>query len=215
MHPLELVFLALAVAWITNLYNFMDGSDGLAGGMSMIGFATYAWAAVQDGDVGLAVLCVALSAASAGFLARNFPPARIFLGDVGSIPLGFLAASLGLLGWRNDHWPLWFPLLVFGPFVADATITLLRRAARAQAVWRPHREHYYQRLVQAGFGHAGTALIEYAAMLACAAIALLGRSQEPKLQAIAFGCGSALLAALAIWTDLHCARHARRRGASA
>ena len=208
MYLVELVVLTLAVAWITNLYNFMDGSDGLAGGMSVIGFGAYAWAAYQGGDTPLAAACVALSAASAGFLVHNFHPARIFLGDIGSIPLGFLAAALGVLGWRNDLWPLWFPVLVFGTFIGDATVTLVKRLVRGERVWQAHREHYYQRMVRAGLGHRATACIAYVAMIACAAAALYGRNESPALQAVVFGCVSAALAAVAIWVDV---RWARRR----
>ena len=161
--------LVVGVAWLTNLYNFMDGSDGLAGGMTVIGFAAYALAGNWP-PLSTVSLCIA--AAALAFLAFNFHPARIFLGDVGSIPLGFLAGALGLVGWRNDAWPLWFPLLVFAPFIADATLTLARRALRRERVWQAHREHYYQRMVRSGFGHRGTALIAYAAMCFCAAIAL-------------------------------------------
>ena len=162
MNPLAMIALALAVAWITNLYNFMDGADGLAGGMALIGFGAYALAAGLAGRVPLAVLSLALAAAAAAFLLHNFHPARIFLGDVGSIPVGFLAGALGLVGWRDDAWPLWFPLLVFGPFIGDATITLLKRLARRERVWRAHRDHYYQRMVRMGLGHRGTALAGYA-----------------------------------------------------
>ena len=166
MNPFGMVLLVLAVAWITNAYNFMDGSDGLAGGMGVIGFAAYAAGALMAGGAALAAASLALAAACAGFLVYNYHPARIFLGDVGSIPLGFLAAGLGLQGWRDDLWPLWFPLLVFGPFIADATVTLLRRLARRERIWWAHREHYYQRLARMGFGHRGTALLGYGAMLA-------------------------------------------------
>src|SRR6185436_356022 len=106
-----------------------------------------------------------------------------FLGDVGSIPLGFLAGGLGLLGWRNDLWPLWFPLLVFGPFIGDATLTLVRRLLRRERVWHAHREHYYQRMVRMGFGHRGTAWTAYAVMALCAGAALVGRGQPPAMQA--------------------------------
>jgi hypothetical protein len=112
---------------------------------------------------------------------------RIFLGDVGSIPLGFLAGALGLVGWRNDAWPLWFPVLVFGPFIGDATVTLLRRLVRGDKVWKAHREHYYQRMVLMGLGHRRTAWMAYIVMGVCAAVALLGRSQAPWLQASFFG----------------------------
>jgi UDP-GlcNAc:undecaprenyl-phosphate/decaprenyl-phosphate GlcNAc-1-phosphate transferase len=215
MLAIEMVAIVLAVAWLTNLYNFMDGSDGLAGGMSVVGFGTYALAAGLDGDMPMLALCGSIAAASAAFLAHNFHPARIFLGDVGAIPLGFLAGALGVVGWRDDHWPLWFPLLVFAPFIGDATVTLARRLARGERVWRAHREHYYQRLVRMGFGHRGTAAIEYGAMLACAAAALLGRNESPALQAAAFGGASLALAALAVWVDVRWLRYSRGQEASA
>jgi UDP-GlcNAc:undecaprenyl-phosphate GlcNAc-1-phosphate transferase len=212
MHVVEMAFLVLAVAWITDLYNFMDGSDGVAGGMATIGFGTYALAAWLSGEAALAALCIALSAASAAFLLHNVHPARIFLGDVGSIPLGFFAGVLGLAGWRNDAWPLWFPLMVFGPFIADATVTLLRRLIRGDKIWKAHREHYYQRMVLMGLGHRRTALLGYALMALCAGAALAGRNQAPWVQALALFGGSAILGALAVWVDLRWARFARGSG---
>jgi UDP-N-acetylmuramyl pentapeptide phosphotransferase/UDP-N-acetylglucosamine-1-phosphate transferase len=212
MHPVELAVLIVAVTWITNLYNFMDGSDGLAGGMATIGFGAYGLAAWWGGDAALAALCVALSAAAFAFLLHNHHPARIFLGDVGSIPLGFLAAALGIVGWRNDLWPLWFPVLVFGPFIADATITLVRRVLRRERVWQAHRDHYYQRMVRMGLGHRGTAWTGYAVMLLCAGAALLGRAQAPAMQATVFLATSALLGAMAIWVDVRWMRFSRAQG---
>ena len=205
-HPLEVVLLVLAITWITNLYNFMDGSDGLAGGMALIGFGTYALAAYVAGDAVLAALCVAVAAAAAAFLVHNFPPARIFLGDVGSIPLGFLAGGLGLLGWGKGLWPLWFPVLVFGPFIGDATFTLLRRLARRERVWQAHRDHYYQRLVRMGFGHRGTAVVGYLVMAACAAVAFFGRTEPPIIQILAFLAAAAGLGIIAAWVDLRWSR---------
>jgi len=215
MAPAELLVIALAIAWLTNLYNFMDGSDGLAGGMAVVGFGSYALAAWLCADVPLATASGCIAGASAAFLLYNFHPARIFLGDVGSIPLGFLAGGLGIVGWRDDVWPFWFPLLVFAPFVGDATLTLLRRAARRERVWQAHRDHYYQRLVRMGFGHRGTACISYAAMLACAAVALAAREQRGAVQAAAFGGACLALAAAAVWVDLRWKRHLRTAGASA
>lgn len=208
MYVVELVVLTLALTWITNLYNFMDGSDGLAAGMSVIGFGAYALAAHLGSDGALATLCVALAAASAGFLVHNFHPARIFLGDIGSIPLGFLAAALGIVGWRNDLWPLWFPVLVFAPFIGDATLTLVKRLIRGERVWQPHRDHYYQRMVRAGLGHRRTACVGYVAMILCAGAALYGRNEGPGLQAAVFGGASLLLGVAAGWVDL---RWSRRR----
>jgi UDP-N-acetylmuramyl pentapeptide phosphotransferase/UDP-N-acetylglucosamine-1-phosphate transferase len=213
MLALEMAVLIVAVAWITNLYNFMDGSDGLAGGMAVIGFGTYGVAAWSGGDPALAAIGLGLSAAAFAFLLHNHHPARIFLGDVGSIPLGFLAGALGLVGWRNDLWPLWFPVLVFGPFIADATVTLVRRALRRERVWQAHRDHYYQRMVRMGLGHRVTAWTGYAVMLLCAGAALLGRGQAPALQATVFLATSALLAAMAIWVDLRWTRFSRAQQA--
>lgn len=215
MHWLELLLLVLAVAWITNLYNFMDGSDGLAAGMAIAGFSAYAIAGWLGDDAHVLYVSAALAGASAAFLAFNFHPARAFLGDVGSVPLGFLAGALGIVGWRDDLWPLWFPALVFAPFIGDATLTLVRRLLRGEKVWQAHREHYYQRLVRMGAGHRGTALIAYAAMLVCAAAALYGRAQRPALQAAAFGGALVVMVAVAAWIDLRWARHVRGGGASA
>jgi UDP-N-acetylmuramyl pentapeptide phosphotransferase/UDP-N-acetylglucosamine-1-phosphate transferase len=210
MAPLELALIVLAVAWLTNLYNFMDGSDGLAGGMSLIGFGACGAAAWFAGHAALAALCCGLAAASAAFLTHNFHPARIFLGDVGSIPLGFLAGAVGILGWRDDVWPLWFPVLVFAPFIGDATVTLLKRLIRGERVWRAHREHYYQRMVRMGLGHRSTACIAYAAMMACAGAALAGRAGSPHAQAAAFVVVAALLGAGAVWVDIRWSRFVRR-----
>ena len=119
------VVAALTLAWSANLYNFMDGSDALAATMAACGFGALAAGAAIGGASLLPAL--ALVAACLPLLAANAPPARIFMGDIGAVPLGFLAALLGLAGWGAGTWPAWFPLLVFLPFVADAT----RHARRA------------------------------------------------------------------------------------
>jgi UDP-N-acetylmuramyl pentapeptide phosphotransferase/UDP-N-acetylglucosamine-1-phosphate transferase len=161
----------LAVVWVTNLYNFMDGSDGLAGGMAAIGFAALALAAWLGDATGLAVFCAAIAAAALAFLRFNFPPARVFMGDAGSIPLGFMAATLGIVGAMQQVWPWLFPLLVFSPFIVDASVTLTRRALRGEKIWRAHRSHYYQRVVLLGASHRQLAVAAYALMLAMAALA--------------------------------------------
>lgn len=207
--PVLFAAFVLAIAWYANLYNFMDGSDGLAGGMAVLGFGAYAIAALLSGADAYAALCASIAAASAGFLVFNFPPARIFMGDAGSVPLGFLAGALGVLGWSRGYWPVWFPLLVFAPFVCDATLTLLRRLLRRERVWQAHRDHYYQRLVRMGFGHRGTALIEYAAMAGCAGIALAARREPATVQAAALAVAAAILIGVAFWVDLRWAQHAR------
>lgn len=191
----ELLLALLFIVWMTNLYNFMDGANGLAGGMAVFGFGAYAVAAGMAGAAGmadampLAVWAACIAAAAAGFLLFNFDPARIFMGDVGSIPLGFLAASLGLVGIQREVWPLWFPVLVFAPFIVDATMTLLRRAWRREKIWRAHREHYYQRLVCSGWSHRKLALHEYALMAVISASACWMLGWPPVAQA----------AGLAVW----------------
>ena len=159
--------------WLTNLYNFMDGIDGLAGGMAVAGFVAYAAAFFMAGESNWGIVALAVASSSAAFLWFNFNPAKIYMGDAGSITLGFLAAALGTTGWALDVWPLWFPLLVFSPFVADASVTLIRRALRGEKIWLPHREHYYQKLTMTGLGHKKTALLEYAIITASCALALL------------------------------------------
>src|SRR5690606_9265048 len=118
--------LTLAIIWMTNLYNFMDGSDGLAGGMALIGFGYYGLAAYLSNNVDFAVINLSVAAAALGFLAHNFYPARIFLGDSGAIPLGYMAAVMGILGWLHELWSLWVPLLIFSPFITDASVTLIK-----------------------------------------------------------------------------------------
>ena len=164
--------IALGIVWSANLYNFMDGSDGLAGLMAMVGFGALAFAAASSGSTPLALVCASIASAAGGFLAFNFPPARVFMGDAGSVPLGFLAAALGVAGTVEGAWPPWFPLLVFSPFIVDATVTLVRRVVRGERAWIAHREHAYQRLVLAGWSAQRLAIAMAVLMLCAAASAL-------------------------------------------
>lgn len=176
--------LAFLMLWLVNLYNFMDGSDGLAGGMALFGFGAYAIAALL-GPAPMRELswsCAAVAGAAGGFLFFNFHPAKIFLGDAGSIPAGFLAGALGYWGWRSGAWPIWFPALVFSPFIGDASITLIRRLLRGEKFWQAHREHYYQRMVRLGTGHATTALTWYLVIFAGIILALWALALPTALQ---------------------------------
>jgi UDP-N-acetylmuramyl pentapeptide phosphotransferase/UDP-N-acetylglucosamine-1-phosphate transferase len=189
---LLLAVVVFAIGWMCNLYNFMDGSDGLAGGMAVCGFLVYATAAWFAGSVQFALLNLAVAAAAAGFLLHNFHPARIFLGDAGAVPLGFLAAAFGVTGWLQQDWTWWFPLLVFSPFIVDASLTLARRLLSGARVWEAHRDHYYQRLVQLGLGHRGTALAEYALMAVCGIAALWMMTLTTTLQYAALAAAGVL-----------------------
>jgi UDP-N-acetylmuramyl pentapeptide phosphotransferase/UDP-N-acetylglucosamine-1-phosphate transferase len=197
----EAAFIVLVLTWMANLYNFMDGSDGLAGGMAVIGFGCYALGAWLGHHAVLGWLSAALAAAALPFLFYNFHPARIFMGDVGAVTLGFMAGAIGALGWREGTWPPLFPLFVFSPFIADASLTLLRRVLRRQKFWQPHREHYYQKLARMGMGHRNTALAYYALMMVAAVAALASLSLGAVGQLVAIIAWSAVLLLLARLVD--------------
>lgn len=162
----------LGAVWMINLYNFMDGMDGFAGGMALIGFGALALAGWFGQQPAFTLANGLIAAAAGGFLTANFPPARIFMGDAGAATLGFLAVAMTLWAAQLEVLALWGGLLVFSPFIVDASVTLLRRLLRGERIWQAHRSHYYQRLVQLGWGHRKTVLRGYMLMGVCAASAL-------------------------------------------
>lgn len=145
---------ALLWVWFANLFNFMDGIDGLAGSEAAAigGGLTLTAGFGLAADPGLAVAAAAVATASLGFLRWNRAPARVFLGDVGSVPLGYLLGFLLLDAAARGH--PWLALILPLYFLADATITLLRRLLRGERVWQAHCEHFYQQAVRCGLGHA-------------------------------------------------------------
>ncbi|WP_230943535.1 glycosyl transferase [Burkholderia territorii] len=195
------VLVVVALVWMINLYNFMDGANGLAAGMTVLGFGTYTIAAARVAPE-LAMASGVIAGAGVGFLVLNFGAAKVFLGDVGSIPLGFLAGAFGLWGWQRDVWPVWFVAMAFAPFIADASVTLLRRLLRGEKVWQAHREHFYQRLVRVLGSHVPVALLYYALMSGGSAAALAAR----RLSSVAQQWGTvvawyALLAVVGAWIE--------------
>lgn len=182
-----LVVTVLFSVWMTNLYNFMDGMDGLAGGMAVAGFGTLGGLGWVAGDEAYALLNGVIAAAAGGFLVVNFPPARIFMGDAGSSTLGLLAAAMALWADRQGLFPLWVSVMVFSPFIVDASVTLIRRSLRGDRIWEAHRSHYYQRLVQAGWTHRRAALWEYALMGLCTAAAFVSMRVSAKGQWVVIG----------------------------
>jgi UDP-N-acetylmuramyl pentapeptide phosphotransferase/UDP-N-acetylglucosamine-1-phosphate transferase len=152
----ELYVAAAGLAWVwwVNLFNFMDGIDGLAAGeAAAIGLGLLLFAGLGVGvDPQLAWLAAAILGAALGFLVWNWPPARIFLGDVGSTTLGYLTGFLLLGVAFRGYWRVALILPLY--FVADATITLGRRLWRGERFWRAHREHFYQCAIRKGQGHA-------------------------------------------------------------
>lgn len=148
----EKVILLFGWVWFVNLYNFMDGIDGISG--------------VETASLGLGIACVAIlcgfrlgfvpagvvfCGAALGFLWWNWHPAKVFLGDVGSVPLGYLLGFflISLAGQGQVIAALILPLY----YLSDATITLFRRALRKEKIWLPHREHFYQKATQRGLAH--------------------------------------------------------------
>ncbi len=193
--------LAIGLVWSANLYNFMDGSNGLAGGMAVIGFGAYALAAGSHGSMDLALVAAAVAGAAAGFLVWNFGSARIFLGDAGSIPLGFAAAALGVVGWQRGVWPFWFPALVFSTFIVDSGLTLAKRLIHRENPFQAHRSHYYQRLIRMGWSHRRLALWAYALMAATAVSALLFRQSSALLSFVMLVVWAAIIGGLAVRVD--------------
>jgi UDP-N-acetylmuramyl pentapeptide phosphotransferase/UDP-N-acetylglucosamine-1-phosphate transferase len=189
----------LFLVWMINLYNFMDGMDGFAAGMSVIGFGTFAILGWQAGQTETALGYAMVAAACAGFLLFNFPPARLFMGDVGSTVLGLLAGVAILQSHHNGLLPAWLGILVFSPFIVDATVTLALRMVRREPFWKAHRSHCYQRLALAGWGHRRTVLAEYVLMLACCGSALAGATLSPKGQALIIAFWALVYTALTGW----------------
>lgn len=143
----------VGIVWLTNLYNFMDGIDGLAGAQALcagLGGAALLW---WGGAPELALVGFSLAAASAGFLIWNWPPAKIFMGDVGSGLLGFSFAVLALAGEKSGALPLLGWIVLLAVFVLDASFTLLRRMVHGEPWLHAHNTHAYQRLVQLGYSH--------------------------------------------------------------
>lgn len=166
----------LFLVWMVNLYNFMDGMDGFAGGMTIFGFGGLAILGGLNGHFLFMTLNLIVISATAGFLVLNFPPAKIFMGDTGASSLGFLAAAFSLWGHHEGLFPLWIILLLFSPFIVDATVTLVRRLIKKERIWVAHKTHYYQRLVQIGWGHRRTVLWEYSLMLLSSGSAIIAPS---------------------------------------
>lgn len=144
----------IGTVWYTNLFNFMDGIDGIAGSQAATCGTVAAILLFLAGRLDLAAIALLVAAASIGFLIWNWSPARIFMGDVGSSMLGFVFATLAIGAENTGAVPLGVSLLLGAFFILDTTITLFRRVARGAKWYEAHRSHAYQRAVQSGFTHA-------------------------------------------------------------
>lgn len=147
--PLTLVW----IVGLTNAYNFMDGIDGIAGGQAVVAGLGWAILGLIGGQPMVGVMGLLIAAASLGFLGYNWPPARIFMGDVGSAFLGFAFAALTVLAAQSDPVFVLAGIVLMWPFIFDAVFAFTRRLCRGEKVWAAHRSHFYQRLVISGLSH--------------------------------------------------------------
>jgi UDP-N-acetylmuramyl pentapeptide phosphotransferase/UDP-N-acetylglucosamine-1-phosphate transferase len=144
--------------WFINLFNFMDGIDGISSiEASTIGLGVFILMALGAVQLAQGLLGLVIAASALGFIWWNWQPAKVFLGDVGSVPLGFLLGWLLLEIISTTHWPVAVILPLY--YLADATITLARRVFRSERVWRAHREHFYQQATARGLSHARVSLL--------------------------------------------------------
>ncbi len=148
---------ALGIAWIVNLYNFMDGADGFAASESLVVAGAGGVIAAVAGAAETMVIAFSVAGAAAGFLWWNWQPARIFMGDVGSYFVGFQFGALILHDFIVGIGP-WMWLILLTPFVVDASLTLCWRFARRERWWQAHRSHIYQLLVLRGWSHANVSI---------------------------------------------------------
>jgi UDP-GlcNAc:undecaprenyl-phosphate/decaprenyl-phosphate GlcNAc-1-phosphate transferase len=155
----------ITIIWIigiTNAINLIDGLDGLAAGVSTIALITMTVMAVIMGDVFVAATAAILAASSFGFLFYNFHPAKIFMGDTGSLFLGFMISVLALLGFKNiTVVALIIPIILLGVPISDTFFAIVRRIRTKQPIMAPDKSHLHHCLLRVGFSHRQTVLVIY------------------------------------------------------
>ena len=184
---ISLALWSFFIVAVLNIFNFMDGMDGLAGTQALGAGLGICGAFAIAHQPTLAVLCALIAAASVGFLFHNFPPAMIFMGDAGSTLLGFSFAAMAVIGSEvSPVVPAYAVVFALSPFLLDGTVTLLRRAVRLEPIWKAHRTHLYQRAVRAGRTHRDV-LVVYAGWIAFGAAAAICSvvARVPALAALA------------------------------
>jgi len=173
---LAIVITSLGFIWLINLYNFMDGMDGLAGLQAIIASLTFAFLFYKIDPVfgtNLYLLCLALAVITLGFMFWNWSPAKIFLGDVGSLPIGAFFGVLSVIAVREYDVSIFSCVLVLFVFVFDTFYTLVLRAIRGENLTQAHSSHLYQRLGKAGVAHYKVVLAYGVLMSYFAGLAIL------------------------------------------
>lgn len=156
---LGVVFSVLFIAWYTNLFNFMDGIDGIAGATASVTMGALAIAFFAHDKLPLGIIAIATASASVGFLLHNYHPASVFMGDVGSVFLGLTAGALSLAVVELGILSLSAAVFLMLPFVFDSTFTLIRRMINRERFWTAHRSHIYQQMCDLGLGHRSVTTI--------------------------------------------------------
>lgn len=173
--PLGIPFTLLWIVSITNAVNLIDGLDGLASGISTIALVTFSLIAYSMGQVVVPLLALALAGAVLGFLRYNFFPARIFLGDSGSMFLGFNVAVLAVYGLLKGVTLVAFviPILILGVPILDTIFAIIRRFYRHKPIFKPDKSHIHHRLLRKGFSHRQVVMIIYLISLCFSVSAIL------------------------------------------
>ncbi len=170
---LSLGFTTLFIGWYTNLFNFMDGIDGIAACAATVTTSALALVfSANSEDVILCLISISIASASLGFLPFNYSPSSVFMGDIGSVFLGGACGSLTAVAIQRGRLSLLAGILLMFPFVFDATFTLFRRALKGEKVWQAHRSHIYQQLCDLGFSHRAVATCYTGAAVATASFGL-------------------------------------------
>jgi Fuc2NAc and GlcNAc transferase len=201
----------VGIVWAINLYNFVDGIDGLAAGEAISTGVIGGLLLLFTGNSGLAMVAFLIAAANAGFITLNWAPAKLFMGDVGSGLLGYLFAVLAIASENAGAVPLLLWVLLLGAFVFDATVTLCRRIAHGERWYHAHHSHAYQRMVQAGRSHATVSSMILAINVVLAVLAIIAWLR-PTLFLVSMAAGTVLLSIIYISVERIRPMHAPSRG---
>lgn len=195
-HWLDWALAAALWIWFINVFNFMDGIDGLAGSQTAaIGVGLVVLVFAVPGLFAFGAIGLVLFGCAVGFLVWNWQPARIFLGDVGSVPLGYFLGWV-LLGLATQGY--WAAALILPAYyLGDASLTLALRLRRGQRVWEAHREHFYQQAVRGGMSHRGTVI--WISLFNVGLIGLAFVSTAGTVSSIAALGGAVLIVAVLLW----------------
>ena len=175
---------------MTNFYNFMDGIDGIAGCEALIVSGFLAGIAFMSGNTFIFAASVIVFGAVLGFLPHNFPKAKLFMGDGGSNFLGFIFASMAVIGSQNQsgYIPFLIPVIILSMFLLDAMITLIKRIPKGKEWLEPHRDHLYQRLVKLGYSHVQVTMLYSLLSLILGVLAIIAyRAEDPVFLGLAVG----------------------------